>query len=170
MKRTLILCLFLVLILTGSASAQYVLGWADENNPHCDYYILYRSVAPDTGFLILNFVTPLEGTNQYMYYDSTAAQGIPHYYKVAAVRDLDHSELSPWVRGLWYDKSGGTYAFYAFEYWPGMGLRNLLIVFTPLDECELIWVFRYADFDLIAVKCAPFTGTVPIPTVSPRSP
>lgn len=170
MKRALTLCLLLVLVFTGSASAQFALGWTDENTPPCDYYILYRSADPDTGFLMLEFVTPLEGTQTYMYYDSTVVQGTPYYYKVAAVRDLDHSDLSTWARGLWYDKSAGTYAFYEFEHWPGMDQRNMLIVYTPLEECELIWQFRYTDPDLVAVKCAPFSGTVPPITVTPRSP
>ena len=168
MKITTLLCLFLILTLIGSASAQVVLGWTDENDPACDYFILYRSTSPDTGYLVLDFVTPLEGTVEYMYYDSTAVQGSPLYYKVAAVRDLDHSELSTWSRALWYDKSGGARAFYAFEYWPGMGQRNMLIVYTPLDECELLWSFRYTDLDLVAVKCALFTGTVPPIRVTPE--
>lgn len=170
MKKVLTLCLLLVLTLTGSASAQYALGWTDENTPPCDYFILYRSIDPDTGFLMLDFVIPLEGTVEYMYYDSTTIEGTPYYYRIAAVRDLDHSDLSTWSRGLWYDKSGGTFAFYAFEHWPGMDQRNMLIVYTPLDECELIWQFRYTDPDLIAVKCALFTGLVPTPAMSPRRP
>jgi hypothetical protein len=170
MKRALILCLLLVLLMTGSASAQFALGWTDENDPPADYYILYRSAHPDTGYLMLDFVTPLGETQEYMYYDSTAVEGTPYYYRVAAVRDLDHSDLSSWSRGLWYDKSGGTFAFYTFEHWPGMDQRNMLIVYTPLEECELLWSFRYTDPDLIAVKCAPFTGTVPPISITPRSP
>ncbi len=170
MKYTFLISLLLILCMVGSASAQVTLGWTDDNDPACDYFILYRSASPDTGYLMLDFVTPLEGTQQYMYYDSTAAQGIPTYYKVAAVRDLDHSDLGPWSRALWYDKSGGARAFYSYEYWPGMELRNMLIVYTPLDECELLWSFRYTDPDLVAVKCAQFTGTVPAVNLIPGSP
>lgn len=168
--RKIYVILVLLVLVTSPASAQYALGWTDENDPHAEYYILYRSVYPDTGYLMLDFVTPLEGTNEYMYYDSTATQGTPNYYKIAAVRDLDHSDLSAWSRGLWYDKSGGTHAFLSFEYWPGMESRNMLMVYTPLDQCELLWSFRYTQPDLVAVKCAPFTGTVPAPSISPGSP
>lgn len=174
MKRHFMLCLVLVLVLlmTGSASAQFALGWTDENDPSADYFILYRSSHPDTGFLMLDFVTPLEGTQEYMYYDSTAVAGEAYYYRVAAVRDLAHSELGPWSRARWEDMSGGTYPFYAFEYWPGTeeDKTNMLIVFTPLENCELLWMFRYLQPDLIAVKCAPFAGTVPPVSITPRSP
>lgn len=170
MKRLPILCLLLVLLMTGSASAQYALGWTDENDPPADYYILYRSAHPDTGYLMLDFVTPLGETQEYMYYDSTAVQSVPYYYRSAAVRDLAHSDLSLWSRARWEDMSGGTYTFYEFEHWPGMDQRNMLIVYTPLEECELLWSFRYTDPDLIAVKCAPFAGTVPPISITPRSP
>ena len=171
MKNIFLICMLLVLCMTGSASAQFALGWTDENDPACDYYVLYRSAHPDTGYLVLDFITPLEGTQEYMYYDSTAVnQGTPYYYKVAAVRDLDHSELSAWSRALWYDKSGGALTFYAHEYWPGMDHRNMLVVYTPLDACELLWSFRYTDPDLVAVKCAQFTGTVPTVRLTPGSP
>ena len=170
MKRALMLCLLLVLTVTGSAAAQFALGWTDTNDPPADYFILYRSAHPDTGYLMLDFVTPLEGTVEYMYYDSTTASGTPYYYKIAAVRDLAMSELGSWSRGLWEDMSSGTYPFYEFEYWPGMGERNMLIVYTPLEECELLWQFRYLDPDLIAVKCAPFAGTVPSISLTPRRP
>jgi len=157
-----------MLILSISAQAQIAIGWTDANDPHADYYILYRSADPDTGFLVLDFVTPLEGTHEYMYADTTISEGIPFYYRIAAVRDLDHSDLSPWARALWYDKSGGTYAFYACDYWIPTDRSNMLMIYTPIENCELIWRFLYPYNDLIAVRCAPFVGIVPTPELTPR--
>lgn len=157
-----------MLLFSMHVQAQVAVGWTDENDPHADYYILYRSMDPDTGFMVLDFVTPLEGTNEYMYADTTIAEGVPYYYRIAAVRDLDHSDLSPWGRALWRDKSGGTYAFYAYDYWPESERSNMLIVYTPIENCELIWRFVYPTGDLIAVKCAPFVGIVPTPILEPR--
>jgi len=155
------------MLLAISVQAQLVIGWTDVNNPPADYYILYRSAHPDTGFIILDFVTPLEGTQEYMYYDSLLAEGIPQYYRVSAVRDLMASEFSPWCRGLYYDRSDGARLYFAYEYWPGMDKQNLLKVFTPVENCELIWQFRFTD-DLVAVKCLPFSGTVAQPEVKPE--
>lgn len=163
----ILLLVSIILLLVADAHAQVAVGWTDMNDPVADYCILYRSTNPDTGFLVLDFVTPLEGTAEYMYTDTTIAEGVPYYYRVAIVRDLDHSELSPWARALWRDKSGGVRTYYAHDFWPGMNQRNMLVVYTPIPDCELIWQWNYLS-DLIAVKCAPFVGTVPTPALEPQ--
>jgi len=166
--RIIFIILVLLLVALPTVAQPWAVGWTDENDPPADYFILYRSMHPDTGYLMLDFVTPLEGTNEYMYADTTVVAGTPYYYRVSAVRDLDCSEMGPWSRGLWYDKSNGTYAYYEVEYWPGMEpSQNMLMVYTPLENCELLWRWLYAD-DLVAVKCAPFSGVVPPIRIQPQ--
>lgn len=169
---TLALVLCFQFIVWGSAQAQEFpgigLGWEDPNDPPCDYYILYRSEHPDTGFLVWDFITPLQGTNIYMTVDTTAVEGVPYFYRIAAVRDLDHSSLSPWSRALWHDKTGGAYTYLAAEYWNGGDLTNMLVVYTPIADCDLVWRFIYPTGDLIAVKCAPFSGVVPPINLTPQ--
>jgi hypothetical protein len=126
-----------------------------------DYFVVWRSQSPDTGFV--EYAT----TTDTVWVDLAVPADVRVYYHVSSVRGYLMSSNSDWVSIRWLDYTGGAFNTTRLHaYYPG-DPRVLLVVWPPNDTCDIA-AWEYGIMDKIGIRCeeSPF----PAPSMSINSP
>ena len=159
MKARLAFAVILLMVLPCVVSAQSVqVSWDDAvaaaTDGPADYFVVWRSDHPDTGFV------EYANTTDTVYVDADIPNDSRIYYRISSVRGYLLSEHSGWVSLRWIDYTSGIFNTPRIhEYYPGDD-RVLLVVWPPNEGCEIL-SWEYGLLDLIGIKCDPSPFAAP---------